>query len=104
VERLVVGGRDRSKLVDGVLKQVEVVRAVVGDDLPVTGVLCFIEADWPLIGGGFSTRGVHVLWPKRLYKLLTLDGPTDDAPVRALHRQLAAAFPATWRRTDFTAP
>jgi hypothetical protein len=27
-------------------------------------------ADWPLIGGDFTTRGVHVLWPKRLRALL----------------------------------
>src|SRR5690606_29915685 len=47
---LLVGSRDCTKLVDGVLKQVDVVRGVLGDDVPVVGVLCFIEADWPLIG------------------------------------------------------
>jgi hypothetical protein len=31
VERLMVGGRERTKVVDGVLKQIEVVRAVVGE-------------------------------------------------------------------------
>ena len=66
VEKLLVGTRDHTKLVDGVLKQVDLVRAIVGDDIPVTGVLCFIEADWPLIGGAFTTRGVEVLWPKKL--------------------------------------
>ncbi|MBE0009257.1 NERD domain-containing protein [Arthrobacter sp. AET 35A] len=65
VEKLLVGRRDCTKLVDGMLKQVDVVREVVGD-VPVTGALCFVEADWPLIGGAFSTRGVEVLWPKRL--------------------------------------
>ncbi len=54
-EKLLVGGRDRTKLVDGVLKQVDVVRSIVGTDVPVTGVLCFIDADWPLIGGAFTT-------------------------------------------------
>ena len=28
---------------------------------PVHGVLCFVEADWPLIGGAFTTRGVQAL-------------------------------------------
>jgi hypothetical protein len=70
VEKLLVGRRDCTKLVDGVLKQVDVMRDLVGD-VPVTGALCFIEADWPLIGGAFSTQGVHVLWPKRLAKVLT---------------------------------
>jgi hypothetical protein len=32
--------------------------------------MCFVTADWPLIGGTFTTRGVHVLWPKRLTELL----------------------------------
>jgi hypothetical protein len=47
-------------LVEGALKQVELVQEVV-DDVPVLGALCFVEADLPLIGGAFTTRGVHVL-------------------------------------------
>lgn len=93
VEKVVVAGRDCTKLVDGVLKQVEVVRGVVGD-VPVTGALCFIEADWPLMGGSFSTRGVHVLWPKRLAKLLTETAPGGlDVPGTAqlLARRLPPA-------------
>lgn len=82
VEKVLVGRRDCTKLVDGVLKQVGLVREVVGD-LPVTGALCFVEADWPLIGGAFATRGVEVLWPKRLAKLLVeAGGAVDVAPVR----------------------
>ncbi len=50
VEKLVVGRRDCTKLADGVLRQVELVSGVVGD-VPVTGALCFVEADWPLFGG-----------------------------------------------------
>ena len=94
VERLMVGTRDRTKVVDGVLKQVEVVRAVVGDDMPVHGVLCFVDADWPLIGGAFTTRGVEVLWPKRLYPKLESSGPLDVDAVAQLHRTLAAALPS----------
>jgi hypothetical protein len=92
VEKLLVGSRDCTKVVDGVLKQVDLVRAIVGDDISITGVLCFVEADWPLIGGAFTTRGVEVLWPKKLYPLLSADGPllpgVDDR-----HRQLASALP-----------
>lgn len=74
---------------DGVLKQVALVRELVGD-LPVTGALCFVEADWPLIGGALTTREVQVLWPKRLAKVLAdQDGGIDVAAVR--HR-LAAYF------------
>ena len=89
-EKVMVGRRDCTKLVDGVLKQVDLVREVV-DDLPVTGALCFVEADWPLIGGAFATRGVHVLWPKRLAKFLseTGEGVVDVASVR---EDLASRF------------
>ncbi len=55
VEKLLVGGRDCTGLVDGVLKQVDVIRGIVGDEVPVHGVLCFVDADWPLIGGSFTT-------------------------------------------------
>ena len=55
VEKVLVGRRDCTKLVDGVLKQVDLVRELVGD-VPVTGALCFVEADWPLIGGAFTTQ------------------------------------------------
>lgn len=65
-----VGRRNCTTTVDGVLKQVGIVQDVVGQ-VPVTGVLCFVDADWPLIGGDFTIRGVHVLWPKKLSKLLT---------------------------------
>ncbi len=89
VEKVLVGRRDCTKLVDGVLKQVELVRDLVGE-VPVTGALCFVEADWPLIGGAFTTRGVHALWPKRLAKLLTeADGTVEVAAVR---ERLAAHF------------
>src|SRR4029079_16318417 len=76
VERLLVGRRDCTKVVDGVLKQIDVVRDLIGD-VPVTGALFFVEADWPLIGGAFSTHGIHVLWPKRLAKVL-VEEPAGD--------------------------
>lgn len=67
VEKLMVGGRDRTKLVDGVLGQVEQVRPVFADEkVDVSGVLCFIDADWPLVGTFFSTLAVRVLSPRKL--------------------------------------
>ena len=80
VEKVLVGRRDCTKLVDAVLRQMDLVRDVVGD-LPVAGALCFVEADWPLIGGAFTTRGVHALGPKRLEKLLAEAEGSIDVPV-----------------------
>jgi len=93
VEKLLVGARDCTKVVDGVLKQVDIVRSVTGDDVPVHGVLCFVEADWPLVGGSFSTRGVEALWPKKLYSKLSVDGPLVITALDDIHRRLASSLP-----------
>lgn len=92
VEKLMVGSRDQTKLVDGVLKQVDLVRSLVDDEMPVAGVLCFIEADLPLVGGAFAIRGVHVLWPRKLYPRLSADGPHASS-VAEVHTRLAEGLP-----------
>ncbi|MEO6414384.1 MAG: nuclease-related domain-containing protein [Pedococcus sp.] len=93
VERLLVGSRDCTKLVDGVLKQVDVIRTALSDDVPVRGVLCFVEAEWPLIGGSFTTRDVQALWPKKLYPQLHLEGALSAEAIDHIHRRLAKALP-----------
>lgn len=91
VERLLVAGRDKTKLLEGVRHQVELVQSAV-PNAPVIGALCFVDADWPLISGSFMAQGVHVLWPKRLAKQLTAEaGPLE---VDTIRRKLAARFPA----------
>ncbi|NKY41024.1 NERD domain-containing protein [Cellulomonas septica] len=93
---LTVGGRDCTKLLTGVQKQVELVRGAleaVRPDVRVRGQLCFVDADWPLFGGAFSLDDVDVLWPKKLAQLLNRDGPLTDEQIDHVHRSLAAAFP-----------
>jgi len=94
VESLRVGGRDQTKLVAGVHRQVELVRAAAMD-VPVTGVLCFVEADWPLIGGSFVVQGVHVLWPRKLTN--RLGNAAGDVDVAAVTNALTAHFPSATR-------
>lgn len=68
-ERLYVNGRDRSKLVEGVLGQIEVVRTALGDeyaDVPVRGVLCFVGCEWGWIMKQKCVKGVTAIWPKAL--------------------------------------
>lgn len=90
VEKVYVGRRDCTTLVDGVIKQMGLVQAVVGD-IPVVGSLCFVEADWPLIGGSFVSREVHVVWPAKLATLLRASQGHID--VDAVTRALADHFP-----------
>lgn len=90
VEKLYVGGSDKTVLVDGMQKQLEVVQSALGAEhpVPVHGALCFIDADFPLIGGDFTIGGVAVVWRKKLAKLLTAAGPLDDAAIAQAHQHL----------------
>lgn len=92
-EKLMVGSRNCTQLVDGALRQVELVKDLVADWVPVHGVLCFVESDWPLFGGSFTTRGVDVLWPKKLYPKLQAEGPLGIEAIASLHATLARALP-----------
>lgn len=93
VESLRVGGRDGSKLVDGVRSQVErVAGALAEPDIAVHGILCFLQADWPLIGGDFTVRDIEVLWPGLLVRRIRA-APAIPIDVNAVRDRLAAAFP-----------
>lgn len=68
-ERLYVKNRDRTKLVDGVERQVEAVRDTLGEkfaDVAVRGVLCFVGSEWGWIMRTKRVRGVTALWPLAL--------------------------------------
>jgi hypothetical protein len=93
VEKLMVGSRNCTKLVDGMLKQIDIVRGAVGDRVALQGVLCFVEADWPLLGGSFTTRGVEVMKPNKLYPLLQAGDRKDVEAIEDVYRTLAAALP-----------
>lgn len=97
-EKLMVGSRDCTKLAGGVQTQVARVVTALGNanqfDVPVAGMLCFVEADWPLLGGEFSISGVDVLWPKRAVDLIRRAGPIDESHSQLIFRVLAEAFPA----------
>lgn len=95
-EKLLVAGHDRTTLVTGVLKQVDVVRAALASaelPLPVCGVLCFVDADWPVFGGTFMTRGVHVTRPKKIGDLLRCDGALSNVLRASAHGLIERRFP-----------
>ncbi|MFJ4044157.1 nuclease-related domain-containing protein [Microbacterium sp. NPDC089987] len=93
VETLRIGGRDGSKLVAGVHKQIALMTDALGDPgIPVLGALCFLDADWPMIGGSFAVDDIQVLWPRLLPKRIA--GTPDAAiDVDAVHARIARAFP-----------
>jgi len=94
IDKLLVGRRDCTRLVDAGLKQADLVRGALADDtVEVRSVLCFVEADWPLFGGDFVIRDVTVTWPKRLAATIARPGPLTEVQITAVQQRLAAAFP-----------
>lgn len=90
-KRLLVDGRDRTKLVDGIENQVAHVEAVLPIGVNVNGCLCFVDSEWPLLAADFAVRGIEVCWPRRLAKTLLRNSPPSiDAEAVAKH--LASVF------------
>jgi Nuclease-related domain len=92
-DRLYVAGRDRTKLTEGVLGQVEAVQKVLADvwpDVPVKGMLCFIGCHWTKLKPKF-VKGVTVVWPEALPEHVSKAGahqPQMDAIASHLRRAL----------------
>jgi hypothetical protein len=95
-ETLTVGTRKCNPLVEGLIKQLRLVTQALAAgraEVPVTGMLVFVDADWPLFGGDFTTNGIKILWPKKATELILKPGSLVEDQVTDLHRVLAAAFP-----------
>jgi len=95
--RLYVNGRNQTKLVEGVAAQAEAVRGALDGvgAAPVSGVLCFIGADWGIFGPRKvkTLKDVTILWPLKLPEFVTGPGTVDVAATAAHLR--AALRPAT---------
>lgn len=89
VEKLWLRG-DKTKLVDGVAWQMGKVESVVGE-VPIRGVLCFIDAEWPLFPDPFTVNEVLVTWPKNLGKQIAADRDAGIDVSRTVE-QLASRF------------
>jgi hypothetical protein len=96
-EALYVRGRDQTKLLAGIAKQLEAIRGALvdypgGGEIHVGGVLCFVDAKLPMFWKD-SIGGVPLLAPKATAKLLSTDGPIDAPQRDALARHLAERLP-----------
>ena len=94
---LFVGGRNQSKLVEGVTRQVAIVRSLlapVASELGMTappevrGALVFIDAEFGLFSSPFSIEGVWVGWGKAIRKRLR-EETTGRQPVGETAKRLA---------------
>jgi hypothetical protein len=97
--RLYVGRRDCTKLVHGMAKQVEVIRAALGEavirefSVNVRAALCFVGAEWSLFAKPFDLGGVWIGWPKALDARLRAEGQLTPEDLATLARRVADALP-----------
>jgi hypothetical protein len=92
--KLVINGRDQTRLIDGLDRQVVHVRnamAQIAPETPIHGALCFVDTDLPLTAT-LSLSEYALLYPKALAKRINRDGPASDSAVRAVARALASVF------------
>jgi hypothetical protein len=93
VERLFIGGRDKSPLLIGLAGQVEAVSSVLAEvsaDVPVRGALCFVGTELPWFGESIS--GVPLVGRRGLSKLLRKPGDLGPDDRNALGAYLETRF------------
>jgi hypothetical protein len=95
--RLLVKGRDRTQLINGLGRQVAAVRSALARsgrrDVPVQGAFCFTKAELPLFGST-EIRGHRLCSERSLGRRLNAKGALGDEAIDALARLLASSFPA----------
>jgi hypothetical protein len=94
--KLTIAGRDQTKLIAGLAKQVARIEARMADIAPevsVRGALCFVDAELPLLGK-LTFKGYPLLYPRVLAKRVNAPGPVSPERVRAIVAQLSEFFPA----------
>ena len=95
VEGLYINGRDQTRLVHGLLKQVDAVRrelSTVAASIAVQGALCFVGTELPWFGSS-SIADVPLLGRRGLAKLLLRPGDFDANEREAVAAYLDQRFP-----------
>lgn len=93
-KRLFVGGRDRSKILEGLTWQVDAVAtALDGRDVPVSPALCFTDAEWRLFAKPFVLRGVFVSGPNALARRIEENPKLTREKVLEIASHLSLALP-----------
>lgn len=93
--QLFIGGRDRTKYLDGLDRQIQTVHDTLQacdlGSVPIQAALCFTRADLPLLRT-VEVRGHLLVYPKALAKRLTTSGPLTHEQCASAAATLAAAL------------
>ena len=97
-----MGGRDRTKLVHGMARQVEATRVALSpdplaQDVVVTPAVCFVASEWSLFAKPFELNGVVVTWPQKLAERIVAPGQLTATAVVRLANRIAVALPPASR-------
>lgn len=95
---LLIKGRDQTKLIDGVERQIGYVRAALRDlgevELDLRGALCFPNVDGLPLFRHLSIRDVIIDGPKPVSKLAARSGALSCDDIERVWRALSHRFPA----------
>ena len=106
-ERLLIAGRDKTKLIDGLEWQIQTVRRALDGaglgDVPVHGCLCFVQpeglladVELPLLRT-LRVRGLPLYYSRRLCRALSRPGPLDADRATEVVGLLGERFSAAHR-------
>jgi hypothetical protein len=99
-EKLFVNGRDRKNVLDGLDRQVKVVRAALSDlrqgEVAVQGILCFAKRNFAPGEGKQAVRGHLLLRPRPLARRLRTQGSLASEVIDAVALALAEILPSAW--------
>jgi len=102
-QKLVIAGRDGTKLVEGLGRQVEAVRAglaVIEKEVPVKACFCFVNPAGQSGGRGIPLlrtlriNDFELLHPRRLAKRLNRAGELGTEEIEVVAEALVELFPA----------
>ncbi len=102
-EKLLIAGRDKTKLLDGLERQADAVRQALErglEHVPVHACLCFVNPDGQRGGSTLpimrtlQVRGFPLYYPRRLAKELNKPGELSADRMRHLAESLRRVFPS----------
>ena len=96
--RVFVAGRDRTKLVLAMPRQLEATRSALAADplaseVTVRAAVCFVSSDWGFFAKPFELHGVAVIWPQKLAERIAAPGQLTQTAIVRLANRIAVALP-----------
>ena len=94
-----VRGRDQTKLIRAMPRQIAAVREAIApdplaDDIVVRAAVCFVDSDWSLFAKPFEISGVLVTWPQKLVERIAEPGRLTTTAIVRIANRIGSALPS----------